>query len=207
VLPKDKNELAFYSIKQLASLIRSKKISSVELTKFFLERLKKWGDTLHCVITLTEDTALLQARKADEELKKGIYRGPLQGIPYGLKDLYAVRGYKTTWGARPYKDQIIDEDAFVYIQLKKAGAVLCAKLTLGELAFSERWFGGFTRNPWDIKNGSGGSSAGSASAVTAGLLPFALGTETVGSILEPSTSAEPRVCGRRSAPSAAAAPW
>lgn len=186
-LPKNRNELAFYSIKQLASLIRSKKISSVELTKFFLERLKKWGDTLHCVITLTEDTALLQARKADEDLKKGIYRGPLQGIPYGLKDLYAVRGYKTTWGATPYKNQIIDEDAFVYTQLKKAGAVLCAKLTLGELAFSERWFGGFTRNPWDIKHGSGGSSAGSASAVAAGLLPFALGTETVGSIVEPST--------------------
>jgi len=187
VLPKDKNELAFYSITQLASLIKHRKISSVELTRFFLDRLKQWGDTLHCVITLTEDTAMLQARNADEELEKGIYRGPLQGIPYGLKDLFAVKGYRTTWGARPYKDQIIEEDAFVYTQLKKAGAVLCAKLTMGELAFTDRWFGGFTRNPWDIRQGSGGSSAGSASAVAAGLLPFAIGTETMGSIIEPST--------------------
>lgn len=186
-LPKNRNELAFYSIKQLASLIKYKKISSVDLTKFFLERLKKWGDTLRCVITLTEDTALQQAKKADDDLKKGIYRGPLHGIPYGLKDLYAVKGYKTTWGATPYKNQVIDKDAFVYTQLKKAGAVLCAKLSLGELANSDRWFGGLTRNPWDIKQGSGGSSAGSASAVVAGLLPFTLGTETMSSIVDPSS--------------------
>jgi Asp-tRNA(Asn)/Glu-tRNA(Gln) amidotransferase A subunit family amidase len=187
-LPKNRNELAFYSIKQLASLVRSKRLSSVELTHFFLKRLRKWGDTLHCVITLTEETALIQAKRADEDLEKGIYRGPLQGIPYGLKDLFAVKGYKTSWGAALYKDQMIDEDAFVYTQLKKSGAVLCAKLTLGELALAgDKWFGGFTRDPWNLEEGSGGSSAGSASAVAAGLLPFALGTETMGSMVDPST--------------------
>ena len=186
-LPKDRNELSFYTVAQLASLIKSKKITSVELTTFFLNRLKKWGDTLECVITLTEDLAMQQAKAADAELKKGIYRGPLHGIPYGLKDLFAVKGYKTTWGTTPYKDQVIDEDSYVYTQLKNAGAVLCAKLSLGSLAFDNRWFGGFTRNPWHLQQGSSGSSAGSAAAVAAGLLPFAIGTETLGSIVSPST--------------------
>src|SRR5688572_2059594 len=185
-LPSDRNQLAFYSVMELASLIKFKKISSTELTKFFLERLKKWGDTLECVITLTTDLAMQQAAAADADLKKGVYHGPLHGIPYGLKDLFAVKGYKTTWGSVPYKDQVIDEDAFVYQQLKKAGAVLCAKLTLGELAYNDLWFGGKTRNPWDISRGSSGSSAGSASATVAGLLPFAIGTETLGSIVSPS---------------------
>jgi Asp-tRNA(Asn)/Glu-tRNA(Gln) amidotransferase A subunit family amidase len=185
-LPANRNELAFYSVLQLASLIKNKKISSVELTTFFLDRLRKWGDTLECVITLTPELALEQARAADEALKKGIYKGPLQGIPYGLKDLFAVKGYKTTWGSVPYKDQVIAEDAFVYTQLKKAGAVLCAKLTLGELAYADLWFGGRTRNPWNLQLGSSGSSAGSASATVAGLLPFAIGTETWGSIVSPS---------------------
>ena len=185
-LPANRNELAFYSIPQLASLIKNKKISSVDLTKFFLDRLKKWGDTLECVITLTEDLALQEAKQADDDLKKGIYHGPLHGIPYGLKDLFAVKGYKTTWGSVPYKDQVIDENSFVYTQLKKAGAVLCAKLTLGELAYADLWFGGRTRNPWNIRNGSSGSSAGSASSTAAGLLPFAIGTETQGSIVSPS---------------------
>ena len=185
-LPKNKNELAFYSVLQLASLIKNKKITSLELTNFFIARLKKWGDTLECVITLTEALAVQQARQADDEIKKGNYRGPLHGIPYGLKDLFAVKGYKTTWGAVPYKDQVIDEDAFVYTQLKNAGGVLCAKLTLGELAYNDLWFGGKTRNPWDISRGSSGSSAGSASATVAGLLPFAIGTETLGSIVSPS---------------------
>jgi len=185
-IPTDSNELAFYSIPQLASLIKSKKISSVALTRFFLARLKKWGDTLECVITLTEELAMKQAMQADKDLAKGIYKGPLQGIPYGLKDLFAVKGYKTTWGSVPYKDQVIDEDAFVYSQLKKAGAVLCAKLSMGELAFADRWFGGKTKNPWNIQTGSSGSSAGSASATVAGLLPFAIGTETYGSIVSPS---------------------
>ncbi|MEO5593021.1 MAG: amidase [Chitinophagaceae bacterium] len=186
ILPKNINELAFYSIPQLASLIKNRKISSVDLTKFFLARLKKWGDTLECVITITEELAIQQATQADEEIKKGMYKGPLHGIPYGLKDLFAVKGYKTTWGSVPYKDQVIDEDAFVYTQLKKAGAVLCAKLSMGELAFADRWFGGKTRNPWNIQLGSSGSSAGSASATVAGLLPFAIGTETYGSIVSPS---------------------
>ena len=150
-LPANRNELAFYSIPQLASLIKNKKISSVELTKFFIDRLKKWGDTLECVITLTEDLAMQQAKQADDELKKGIYHGPLHGIPYGLKDLFAVKGYKTTWGSTPYKDQVMDVDSYVYQQLKKAGAVLCAKLSMGALAYNNKWFGGETKNPWNLK--------------------------------------------------------
>lgn len=186
-LPANRNDLAFYSIPQLASLIRYKKISSVELTQFFIGRLKKWGDTLECVITLTEDIALQQAKQADDELKKGIYHGPLHGIPYGLKDLFAVKGYKTTWGSTPYKDQVVDVDSYVYQQLKKSGAVLCAKLSLGALAYNNKWFGGETKNPWNLKQGSSGSSAGSVAATVAGLLPFAIGTETLGSIVSPST--------------------
>jgi Asp-tRNA(Asn)/Glu-tRNA(Gln) amidotransferase A subunit family amidase len=189
-LPKDKNELAFYTIPQLASLLRSRQISSEELTKYYLERLKKYDPKLHCVISLTEDLALTQARKADEEIKAGKYRGLLHGIPYGAKDLLAKKGYKTTWGAMPYKDQTLDMDATVIKKLEGAGAVLCAKLTLGALAMGDVWFGGRTRNPWDLESGSSGSSAGSASAVSAGLLPFAIGTETLGSIVSPST-----VCG------------
>jgi len=172
---------------QLASLIKNKKISSMELTQFFIDRLKKWGDTLESVITLTEELAMKEAKQADDELKKGIYRGPLHGIPYGLKDLFAVRQYRTTWGSTPYKDQVVDEDAFVYTQLKNAGAVLCAKLSLGALAYNNKWFGGETKNPWNLKQGSSGSSAGSAASVVAGLLPFTIGTETLGSIVSPST--------------------
>ena len=185
-MPANKNELAFYSITQLASLIKNKKITSVELTKFFISRLKKWGDTLQSVITLTEDLAMQQATQADEEINKGNYKGPLHGIPYGLKDLFAVKGYKTTWGTTPYKDQVIDEDSYVYTQLKNAGAVLCAKLSLGALAYNNKWFGGETKNPWNLKQGSSGSSAGSAASVAAGLLPFTIGTETYGSIVSPS---------------------
>ena len=186
-LPANKNDLAFYSIPQLAALIFTKKISSVNLTHFFIDRLKKWGDTLECVITLTEDLAMQQAKQADDELKQGMYRGILHGIPYGLKDLFAVKGYKTTWGSTPYKDQVLDIDSYVYQQLKKAGAVLCAKLSMGALAYNNKWFGGETKNPWNLKQGSSGSSAGSAAATVAGLLPFAIGTETLGSIVSPST--------------------
>ena len=185
-LPVNREELSFYSIPQLASLIKEKKISSVDLTKFFIDRLKKWGDTLECIITLTEKLALQQARQADDDLRKGIYKGPLHGIPYGLKDLFAVKGYKTTWGSAPFKDQVVDEDAYVYTKLKSAGAVLCAKLSLGALAYDNKWFGGFTRNPWNLQQGSSGSSAGSAAATVAGLLPFTIGTETLGSIVSPS---------------------
>jgi len=185
-LPKNLNELAFYSIPQLASLIKFKKISSQQLTQLYLKRLKEYGPVLHCVIELTEEIALKQSKKADEELAQGIYRGPLHGIPYGIKDLFAVKGTHTTWGTPPYKNQVIDETSFVAAQLEKAGAVLVAKLSLGELAQDDIWFGGLTRNPWDTSKGSGGSSAGSASATAAGLVAFAIGTETYGSIVDPS---------------------
>jgi len=188
LMPENKNELAFYSILQLASLIKNKKISAVEIAKFFIGRLKKFGDTLQCVISLTEDIALQQAAQADKEIAAGKYRGPLHGIPYGLKDLFAVKGTKTTWGAAPYKNQTINEDAYVYTKLKAAGAVLIAKFTLGALAMGDYWYGGRTKNPWNLKRGSSGSSAGSAAATVAGLVPFAIGTETWGSIISPSTN-------------------
>ena len=185
-LPADNNALAFYSIPQLASLIKYKKISSESLTRFYIGRLKKYGSVLHCVIELTENLAIEQAKKADSELAKGIYKGPLHGVPYGIKDLFSVKGTHTTWGTPPYKNQMLDETAFVAAQLQKAGAVLVAKLSLGELAMDDVWFGGLTRNPWDTSKGSGGSSAGSASATAAGLVPYAIGTETYGSIVDPS---------------------
>ncbi len=187
-LPANKNDLAFYTIEQLASLIKNKKISSLALTQFFIERIKTWGDTLQCVISLQEEIAYAQAKKADAELAQGKYRGLLHGIPYGLKDLFAVKGTKTTWGAAPYQNQTIDEDAFVYTKLRDAGAVLVAKFTLGALAMGDYWFGGRTKNPWNLKYGSSGSSAGSTSATVAGLVPFAIGTETWGSIVSPSTT-------------------
>ncbi len=186
-LPENRNDLAFYRVAELAQLIKSRKITSVELTRFFLDRLKRFGDTLHCVITLTEDVALAQATRADEEIAQGKYRGPLHGIPYGVKDLLAVEGYKTTWGAAPFKDQIIDETATVVKKLEEAGAVLLAKLSMGALAMGDVWYADTTRNPWDLKQGSSGSSAGSASATAAGLVPFSIGTETLGSIVSPST--------------------
>ena len=190
ILPKDISEIAFYTIGELAELIRTKQITSTELTRFFLERLKKYDPVLHCVISLTEERALKQAKLMDEEIAEGKYRGLLHGIPFGVKDLLSTKNYKTTWGSVPFKDQMIVEDATVIKKLEDAGAVLCAKLTMGELAWGDVWFGGMTRNPWDTANGSSGSSAGSASAVSAGLLPFAIGTETWGSIVSPST-----VCG------------
>jgi len=186
-LPKNRNDLAFYDISELAYLIKNKKITSLALTQFFIDRIKKYGDTLECVISIQEDIAYAQAKKADQELAQGKYRGLLHGIPYGLKDLFAVKGTKTTWGAAPYKNQIIDEDAFVYTQLKNAGAVLVAKFTLGALAMGDYWYGGRTKNPWNLKYGSSGSSAGSTAATVAGLVPFAIGTETYGSIVSPST--------------------
>ena len=187
-LPSKKSDLAFYSIDQLAHLIKTKQISSVELTSFFIERIKTHGPTLQCVISVQEDIALAQARQADKEIAAGKYRGLLHGIPYGLKDLFAVKGTKTTWGAAPYKNQEIDEDAYVYAKLKESGAVLVAKFTLGALAMGDYWYGGRTKNPWNLNFGSSGSSAGSASATVAGLVPFAIGTETWGSIVSPSTT-------------------
>jgi Asp-tRNA(Asn)/Glu-tRNA(Gln) amidotransferase A subunit family amidase len=185
-LPVNQNDLSFFTINQLGSLLRNKKVTSVELTKFFINRLKMFGDTLQCVVSLTEDLAIQQASQADENFNNHIDLGPLQGIPYGLKDLFSVNGTKTTWGAQPYKNQLIDQDAFVYTKLKEAGAVLVAKFTLGALAMGDYWFGGRTKNPWNLERGSSGSSAGSTSATVAGLIPFAIGTETHGSIISPS---------------------
>jgi Asp-tRNA(Asn)/Glu-tRNA(Gln) amidotransferase A subunit family amidase len=183
--PDSSDELAFLPLTSLASLMRTKKVSSVELTKLYLDRLKKYDPKLLCVVSLTEDLAMKQAKKADEEIAAGKYRGPLHGIPWGAKDLIAVPGYKTTWGAGHYKDQTIDATATVAKKLEDAGAVLVAKLTLGALAMGDRWFGGQTKSPWDYSQGSSGSSAGPASAAAGGLVGFAIGTETRGSIVSP----------------------
>jgi Asp-tRNA(Asn)/Glu-tRNA(Gln) amidotransferase A subunit family amidase len=184
-LPEDPEDLAFCSVGELASFIQRKQITSEKLTRLYLDRLRKYGPRLECVITLTEDTALKQAHRADEEIKAGKYRGGLHGIPYAAKDLLAVKGHSTTWGAAPYTNQVFVEDATVIKRLEQAGAVLIAKTTMGELAMGETWFGGKTRNPWNPKDGSSGSSAGSCAGVSAGLFPFAIGTETLGSIVSP----------------------
>lgn len=186
-LPENRDELAFYSIGELASLIKDRKISSVELTEFFLNRIEEYDEQLEAIITITRERALERAEQMDTELQQGIYRGPLHGIPYGAKDLLAVEGYKTTWGAAPFKDQEIDETATVVRKLDEAGAVLIAKTTLGALAYGDIWFDGRTNNPWNLEQGSSGSSAGSAAGTAAGFFPFAIGTETLGSIVSPST--------------------
>jgi len=186
-IPDNFEDLAFYPVTSLAQLIKSRKVSSTELTQLYLSRLKKYGPRLNCVITLTEELALEQAKRADEEIASGKYRGPLHGIPWGAKDLLSTKGIKTTWGAMPYKDQVIDEDATVVRKLEEAGAVLVAKLSMGALAMGDVWFGGKTLNPWNPEQGSSGSSAGSAAATAAGLVGFSIGTETLGSIISPST--------------------
>jgi Asp-tRNA(Asn)/Glu-tRNA(Gln) amidotransferase A subunit family amidase len=183
-------DLAFATVPQLANLIRNRKISSIDLTKMYLARLKRYGPKLNCTVTLTEELALAQAAEADRETKQGKYRGPLHGIPWGAKDLFATRGIRTTWGAEPYRDQVIDYDATVVSRLQNAGAVLVAKLSMGALAQGGRWFQGMTRNPWQVeeeRTGSSGSSAGPASATAAGLVGFSIGTETLGSIVSPSS--------------------
>jgi len=187
VRPDDLNDLAHWSVGQLARLIETRQVTSVELTELYLDRLESHDKTLLCVVTLTRERALAAATRADAEMESGLYRGPLHGMPFGAKDLFAVPGYKTTWGATPYQEQTLDDTATVVRKLEDAGAVLVAKLTLGALAWGDVWFGGMTRNPWNTEQGSSGSSAGSASAVAAGLVPFALGTETLGSIVSPST--------------------
>jgi Asp-tRNA(Asn)/Glu-tRNA(Gln) amidotransferase A subunit family amidase len=189
-VPQTEEQLAFMSVRQLAELIKTRAIKSMDLTKLYLARLKKYDPILHCVISLTEEFALKQAQQADEEIAAGSYRGPLHGIPWGAKDLLAVKGYRTTFGASPYKDQVIDSNSTVFTRLTEAGAVLVAKLTLGALAQGDRWFGGQTKSPWDPKNpdrGSSGSSAGPGSATAAGLVGFSIGTETRGSIISPSS--------------------
>ncbi len=185
-LPETEEQIAFLPVHQLAWLIRTQKISSVELTNIYLRRLKKYGDMLKSVVTLTEELALRQAAKADLEISKGWYRGPLHGIPWGAKDLIAVEGYPTTWGLPQFKDRELEGTATVAARLEQAGAVLVAKLSLGAIAMGDKWFGGMTRSPWNPRIGSSGSSAGSASSVVAGLVGFALGSETLGSIISPS---------------------
>ncbi|HEY2148047.1 MAG TPA: amidase, partial [Pirellulales bacterium] len=187
VRPASEDDIAFLPITALAALVRTRQVKSRELTKLYLDRLRRFDPALKCVINYTEELALQQADRADREIAAGQYRGPLHGIPWGAKDLIAWPGYKTTWGATPFKDQVIDTKATVAARLEEAGAVLLAKLSLGALANGDRWFGTMTRNPWNCKEGSSGSSAGSACATAAGLVGFALGSETLGSIVSPCT--------------------
>ena len=188
--PEGDDALAFLPVTELSALIRTRQVTATELTKLYLARLKRFDPLLKAVVTLTEDLALKQAGKADAELAAGVYRGPLHGIPWGAKDLIAYPGYPTTWGAVPFKDQVINDKAIVAARLEEAGAVLVAKLSMGALAQGDRWQGGMTRSPWDPRRGSSGSSAGSASTVAAGLVGFAIGSETLGSIVSPC-----RACG------------
>jgi Asp-tRNA(Asn)/Glu-tRNA(Gln) amidotransferase A subunit family amidase len=185
--PPQIESLAFASVEELAAQIKARNITSLALTQMYLSRLKRYDSKLHFVITLTEERAINQAKQADAEIAAGHYRGPLHGIPWGAKDLLAVKGYPTTWGAGGYEKQTFDEDATVVQRLDAAGAVLVAKLTLGALAMGDKWFGGRTRNPWNPDQGSSGSSAGPGSAVSAGCVGFAIGSETLGSISSPST--------------------
>jgi Asp-tRNA(Asn)/Glu-tRNA(Gln) amidotransferase A subunit family amidase len=186
-IPENLEEIAFWPIKYLSQLVKEQKITSLDLTKMYLKRLKKYDPILKCCITITEELALTQAKRADEEINDGHYRSGLHGIPYGVKDLFAYPNFPTTWGATPYKEQVINETATVIKQLEDAGAVMLGKMTLGALAWGDVWFGGQTKSPWNIEEGSSGSSAGSAAAVAAGLVGFAIGTETYGSIISPST--------------------
>ncbi|HEX5071214.1 MAG TPA: amidase [Vicinamibacterales bacterium] len=185
--PDNLEDVAFWPVTKLAALIERKLVSSTELTQMYLARLKRYQPTLNFYVTLTEDLALQQAADADREIKAGKYRGPLHGLPWGAKDLFATKGIRTTWGGEPYVDQVIDYDATVVERLREAGAVLVAKLTLGALAQGDRWFGGQTKNPWNPQQGSSGSSAGPGSATAAGCVAFSIGTETRGSIISPST--------------------
>ena len=186
-MPTTDEALAFLPLTHLVRLVETRQVKPSELTELYLARLKRHDPTLHCVVSLTEELARRQATEADDEIAAGTYRGPLYGIPWGAKDLLAVRGTRTTWGASPYRNQTIDADATVYSRLTDAGAILVAKLSMGALASGDRWFGGRTRNPWNPEQGSSGSSAGPGSATAAGLVGFAIGTETRGSIISPST--------------------
>ena len=185
--PDSSEDLAFATVTELAAIVRTRQVSSVELTRLYLDRLRRYDPVLHCVITYTEELTLNQAEKADREIAAGRYRGPLHGIPWGAKDNLAVPGYRTTWGAMPYKDQVLSQKATVAARLEEAGAVLVAKLSKGAFG-GDVWFGGQTRNPWNPERGSGGSSAGSAAATAAGLVGFSIGTEGRGSIVFPSRS-------------------
>jgi Asp-tRNA(Asn)/Glu-tRNA(Gln) amidotransferase A subunit family amidase len=184
--PAKLEDVAFWPITHQAHLLKTKQVTSTELTEMYLARLHKYNEKLNCVVTFLDDVARAQAKKADAEIASGHYKGVLHGIPWGAKDIIAVKGYKTTWGSDAYKDQMIEDEASIVEMLRDAGAVLLAKLTTGELAQGDRWFGGMTRNPWNTEEGSSGSSAGPASATVGGLVGFAIGSETSGSILSPS---------------------
>lgn len=184
--PANLEDVAFWPITNLAHLLKTRQVTSLELTEMYLGRLHKYNEKLNCVVTFLDDVARTQAKQADAEIAAGKYKGPLHGIPWGAKDIIAVKGYKTTWGSEAYKDQMLDEEASVIGMLRDAGAVLLAKLTTGELAQGDRWFGGTTKNPWNTEEGSSGSSAGPASATAGGLVGFGIGSETSGSILSPS---------------------
>src|SRR5260221_14389536 len=184
--PASDEALAFLPVTHLAKLVQTRLVTSAELTELYLSRLTKYDPTLHCVVSLTPDLARAQAKQADAEIAAGAYRGPLHGMPFGLKDLFAVRGTRTTWGATPYKDQVIDADATVYTRLRDAGAILVAKLSTGALAVTAQGFGGVTRNPWNTRQDASGSSAGPGSATAAGLVAFSVGTDTGGSVISPS---------------------
>ncbi len=185
--PADLEDVAFWPVSKLAVLIKTRQVTSVELTRMYLERLHRFDPQLHAVVTFLDSLAMKEARAADQEMAAGHYHGLLHGIPYGVKDLYAFPGYPTTWGAKPFENQVIPQVATTILKLTDAGAVLVAKLSSGALAMGDVWFRDTTRNPWNTKQGSSGSSAGPAAAVSAGLVPFALGTETLGSIVSPST--------------------
>lgn len=185
--PATDDELAFLPVTHLAKLIETRQIKPSELTRLYLSRLKRYDPKLFCVVNLTEDLALRQARRADDEIAAGTYRGPLHGIPWGLKDLFAVRGTKTSWGMTPYRDRVIDVDSTVFTRLTAAGAILVAKLSTGALAVTARWFGGLTRTPWNTELDASGSSAGPGSATAAGLVGFSIGSDTGGSIISPSS--------------------
>jgi Asp-tRNA(Asn)/Glu-tRNA(Gln) amidotransferase A subunit family amidase len=184
--PSSDDALAFLPVTHLAKLVKTRQVKPSELTELYLARLARHDPALHCVVSLTPDLARAQAKQADAEIAAGKYRGPLHGIPFGLKDLFAVRGTKTTWGASPYKDQVIDVDSTVYVRLRDAGAILVAKLSSGALALTAQWFGGVTRNPWNTAQDSSGSSAGPGAATAAGLVAFSIGTDTGGSVISPS---------------------
>ncbi len=186
-LPKNKREIAHLQISELAYLIKNKKISSLELTEIYLNRIKKLDKKINAFVTITENLAIEQAKKADKEIKDGNYKGLLHGIPYGIKDLASYPKFPTTWGAMPLKNQVINKKAEVIEMLEKAGAVMLGKLSTGSLARGDVWFKGKTKNPWNLSQGSSGSSAGSASATAAGLVAFSIGTETLGSIISPAT--------------------
>ena len=193
ILPATDEEIAFLPVHRLAAAIKAGKLTSTRITRIYLDRLKKYNPTLLCAVTIMEEQGMADAAKMDAEFKAGKYRGPLHGIPWGVKDLFAVKGTPTTWGARDFENRVYDFDSEVVVRLRDAGAVLIAKLSTGQFAQGGNWFGGGTKNPWNVSQGSGGSSAGPGSATAGGCVAFGIGTETSGSIVGPANT-----CGRGS---------